>query len=166
MNKDTIALIISITSMIVALLSLSWNIYRDIVLKAKLKVRCMVSFISSPAFEKPLERVIISATNFGPGKIRLAMLFLKDTSFWTIITRKRKYAALIHDYTDPLSGKLPCELEVGEGRDYLFRFDKDCFLSERWTHIGVKDSFGRIHWAPKSNVKTAKQMYKDKFTKK
>lgn len=166
MNKDTIAIFISSASIIVAAFALGWNIYRDIILKARLKVACMVGFITYHNLKQPLDRVILSATNFGPGKIRCSMIFLRNTSILKRIFRKTKYAALIHNYTDPLSGQLPCELEVGEGRDFLFTFDKDCFLSEKWTHIGIKDSFGRIHWARKSNLKTAKQMYKDKFGEK
>lgn len=166
MNKELLPIIISFASIVLASLSLGWNIYRDIILKAKLKVRFMVGFVTSPVSQKPLERLVISATNFGPGKIRGTMLFLKESSLWKKLARKTKYAALIHDYTDRMSGNLPCELEIGEGRDFLLKFEKDCFLSEEWTHIGIKDSFGRIHWAPKCNVKIAREMYKKQFCEK
>jgi hypothetical protein len=163
MTKEMIALIISISSIMTASLSLGWNIYRDIILKAKLKVTCMVGFVIHPTLKTPMDKVFISVTNFGPGKIRCSMIFLRDTSLWKKITKKTKLAILIHDYEDHFSGQLPCELDVGDGRDFLFEFNKDCFLSEQWTHVGIKDSFSRIHWASKSNVKTARQLYKNKF---
>lgn len=163
MSKETIAILISVASILVASLSLGWNIYRDIILKAKLKVRFVVGLITHPNLNKPLERLIVSATNFGPGKIKCTMLFIKNSSLSKIITRKTQLAVLIHDYTDPLSGDFPCELDIGEGRDFLLKFSEDCFLSEDWTHIGIKDSFSRIHWAPKKNVTVAKKSYIEKF---
>ena len=166
MDKELFAVIISVASIVLASLSLGWNIYRDIVLKAKLKVRFMVGSVTTTVSQKPLLRLIISATNFGPGKIRCTMLFLKNSSLLKKLARKTKYAALIHDYTDQMSGNLPCELEIGEGRDFLLKFEKDCFLSESWTHIGIKDSFGRIHWASKRNVKAARKLYKEQFGEK
>ncbi len=94
------------------------------------------------------------------------MLIMKNSSLWKIITRKTKLAVLIHDYTDSMSGQLPCELDIGDGVDFLFKISEDCFLSEGWTHIGVKDSFSRIHWAPKRNVSVAKKSYLEKFKQK
>jgi hypothetical protein len=165
MSKESVAILISIASILLASLSLGWNIYRDIILKARLKVRFMVGVLHHPNFNKPLERLIVSTTNFGPGKIKCTMLFIKDSSFWKKITHKTKLAVLIHDYTDPLSGNFPCELDIGDGRDFLLQFSEDCFLSKDWTHIGIKDSYSRIHWAPKKNVNVARQEYMKKFKK-
>lgn len=162
MTQDSLAIIISSISILVAALALGWNIYRDIILKAKVKVKFMLGFITNPAMKKPLDRLILSATNFGPGKIRLTGLLLKESSPLKRITRKPKYGILIHDYTDPLSGQLPCDLEVGDGRDFLFKVKEDCFLAETWTHIGIRDSFGRIHWAPKKHVEEARESFKKK----
>ena len=94
MSKESIAILISIASILVASLSLGWNVYRDVILKAKLRVRFMVGLITHPTFNKPLERLIISATNFGPGKIRCTMIFIKNFSLWKKITRKTKLAVL------------------------------------------------------------------------
>ena len=75
MKQDNLAIIISSISIFIAALALGWNIYRDIILKAKVKVKFMLGFITNPAMKKPLDRLILSATNFGPGKIRLTGLF-------------------------------------------------------------------------------------------
>ena len=157
MNKETVAIILSIFSLLIAALSIGWNIYRDVILKARLKVHFMVGMIQHATFPEPLERLIVSATNFGPGKVKCSMLHLQNSSIWKRITKKNKHAILIHDYTDPLSSKLPCDLEIGEKADFLFKFEKDSFLLEDWTRIGVSDSFGRIHWAPKKDFIEAKK---------
>jgi hypothetical protein len=70
---------------------------------------------------------------------------------------------MIHDYQNPLSGQLPAYLDVGERIDLLIRYERDCFLSEDFTHIGLSDSFGRIHWASAKDVKQARKAYQKKF---
>ena len=69
----------------------------------------------------------------------------------------------MYDYTNPYSSKLPCELDVGEKRVWPLPFDKDCLLSEAFTHIGICDTFGRIHWAPKKDVAKARKEYREKY---
>ena len=165
MPLGILALVISLFSILIAALSLGWNIYRDIVLKAKVRVRFMLGSITNPALKKPLDRLILSATNFGPGKIRLTGILLKESSFLKRPTNKWKYAILIHDYTAPLSGQLPCDLEVGDGRDFLFKIKTDCFLAHKWTHIGIRDSFGRVHWAPKKHVTEAREAFTETTSK-
>lgn len=145
---------------IIALFGLAWKIYKDLVLKPRIKVRFrVITLVSSMSQESPTKLDVI-VVNFGPGKIRLnGPLNLRKKAF----LRKTKHAILIHDYKDPLSARFPCELEVGEEKDFFLQFDKNCFLKEHYTHIGVKDSFGRIHWAPKKHFKEVKKTYKKWF---
>ena len=51
MPTDQLALIVSIASAAVACLALGWNIYRDVVLKAKVVVSFSVVFIGSVEFQ-------------------------------------------------------------------------------------------------------------------
>ncbi len=166
MNKANFALIISFLSIFIAVLSLGWNIYRDIVLKARVKVKCMIGFLTNPKMDRPLERIFITVTNFGPGKVQITSLLLKEESFFKKILRKTKLGVLIHDYTDPLSAQIPCELDVGNNKNFLFKVSDDLFLAEAWTHVGIRDSFGRMHWAPKRQVSMAKYSLKEKLLKK
>lgn len=77
--------------------------------------------------------------------------------------RREQHAFLIHDYTNPLSGQLPKKLEVGEGLDLLFPYDVDCMLKEGYSHIGINDSFGRVHWAPKKQVKETIEKWRSDY---
>jgi len=70
---------------------------------------------------------------------------------------------MLHDYSNPLSGKLPARLEVGETIHLLIPYDEDCFLREKDTHIGLSDSFGRVHWAPARDVTKAKREFRKDF---
>lgn len=159
MSDENIAIYISIASAGVALFALGWNVYRDVILKPRIKVRLSVTTIIHPPIKEE-DRVTINVVNFGPGNIRLTRpLVLKNKKF----LRKTKHAILIDDYTDPFSAKLPCDMKVGDEKNILLKFNKDCFLKKQFTHIGIKDSFGRIHWAPRKHFRRAKHTFKIRF---
>jgi hypothetical protein len=63
-------------------------------------------------------------------------------------------------YNNPTDGSLlPCKLDVGDTATFLFDYDAP-FIEQRFTHIGIRDSFGRIHWAARRDVRLAKRLYK------
>jgi len=164
MSTTGIALLISIVSVCIALVSLGWNVYREIILKPRIKVRLQISEILT--YGEPLgtnrpTKIDITATNFGPRDIRLQGLCSKNKRLF----RKTKWGFLFHGVTDPLSQKFPCKLEVGEKVTFLLPFEKRSFLSEKvpFTHFGIFDSFGRKHWVPKKDINRAKEAYQKEF---
>ena len=159
---EKLAIVISIFALVTSFLALGWNIYRDVILKPRLKVRLMLSFIAHGEYESPT-KISITATNFGPNKIICSSISGKNATLWRRVSRKIAYAFIVHDYKDPYSSKLPCELSVGEKCNLFLSFDKKCFLSEPLTHIGITDSFGRTHWAPKKDVVKLRKEYKKKI---
>jgi hypothetical protein len=165
MTTAEIAIIISIISAAIAGLSLGWNIYREVVLKAKIKISFGIRTIIQYGNPVRPEYVNISATNHGPGSVNLSMVQMKDSSWWRWLFRKEKYAAVIHDFKNPLSGQLPHRLEVGEKIDLLFHYNGDCMLKNGWSHIGISDYFGRTHWAESKQVKEAIDRWNKDFGK-
>ena len=163
MNTAEIALIISIVSALIAMLSLGWNIYRDIILKAKVRIDFGIKMIVQYLNPDRPEYIIITATNHGPGAVTLSMVYAKISSWWKWVLRKEKFAVVMHDFLNPKSGQLPHKLEVGEGIDLLFHYNADCLLKEGFTHVGIRDSFGRIHWAKSKNVREAVQRWERDF---
>lgn len=157
------AVLIAAFSLVISAVSLGWNIYRDIILKPRLKMGFVLCELLHPTFKKQMITLSLSATNIGPGEIKCNMIMLRESNWWRRILRKTKYAMLLHDYENPLSGQLPAKLGVGEAVDLLIRYQPDCFLGERWTHIGLKDSFGRLHWASSREVAIARKSFKRDF---
>jgi len=163
MNKDEIAILVSLISLGVAALALGWNIYRDIILKPKLRVSVKKALIAVEGFPNK-NHFIISAVNFGPGIINLNIIRFMHSSLFKKIFRKWKHGVLIHDYRNPLSGQLPSKLDIGEKIDLIFPWD-DCLCKKNPTHIGIADSFGRTHWAPKKQVKKVNKEWNAEFGK-
>jgi hypothetical protein len=164
MSAAQVALLISVGSMLVAATSLGWNIYRDVIRKPKLRITLMVGAVIFSR-EKHSDRVVITVTNFGPGKTHAKMLQLRKSSFWRRLFRQEQFAALLHDYEDSLSGRLPAPLDVGEKVDLTFRFAPNLFLVEDFTQLGISDPFGRVYWCKKSDYRRARHNYRDLLTK-
>ena len=151
--------------MLVAAISLGWNIYRDVIIKPKLRISVRVGKVVRERPEQNLDRVIVSITNFGPGKTRAEMLRLQVFSWWPrVLLRQKRYGVVIFDYRDPLSGQLPAKLDVGDKVDLTFRFADDLFLlNEEFTRVGIADPFGRVHWCARSEYRRAQKEYREQF---
>jgi hypothetical protein len=161
MNHSTLPILISVFSLLLAAFSLGWNIYRDVVMKAKLRLNIICGEVHHPTFKNPEERISVSVTNHGPGKSRACMLVLRKVSWWRKVFRKIKTAILLHDFEDPLSGNLPQDLEVGDKVDLTFRFLENLFIKEDWNQIGITDPFGSTHWCKKKDYLQAKKSFLD-----
>lgn len=164
MNTQNIAIILSVFSICVAALSLGWNIYRDVILKPLLKVSIARVVVASGMAENSV-KLMISGVNFGPGRVRLNIIRFMHSSILKRCFRKWKHGVLIHDYRNPISGQLPTTLDVGEKVDLLFAWDEENICSTNPSHIGISDSFGRTHWAPKKEIKKTMKSWKKDFKK-
>lgn len=158
-----LAILISIFSVAVSSLSLGWNIYRDIVLKAKVRVSFGICSIAQQGVKPSPTVISIVATNHGPGPVKLNIVSMKDSSFIKKLLRKEKFGVVLHDWTNPLSGQLPHKLEVGEEFRLLFPYDEECMLKQGWLYIGISDTYDRVHWASKKQVKNAIDKWKKDF---
>ena len=161
MTVSQVAIAISCFSTLIALFALGWNIYRDIVLKPKVKVTLQVSEILTQGVheEKRPTKIMLKATNFGPGHVVLNGI----SGFNKHFLRKRKWFVMLHDYTDPYSRRFPCKLEIGEECIFFFKFKEDSFLKENVQNIAIYDSFGRHHWVPKKDIELSKKFYQKTF---
>ncbi|HEU0050308.1 MAG TPA: hypothetical protein VFQ43_22160 [Nitrososphaera sp.] len=84
--------------------------------------------------------------------MKLDSLFLRKFSIGKKITRRIEHAYLMHDFKHPFGGHLPAELETGQRIDLSFAPDQCKFLDDNFTHIGISDSFGRLHWCKKRDM--------------
>ncbi len=158
-----IPIAISIFSLMVSGISLGWNIYRDVVLKARLKVKFYIAHLISVGQHQNDTYVLLSATNFGPGEVICNLVCMKYRPFFVVSKKEYKQGMIMHDYKNPLSAQLPHKLKVAETMQLLFKYDKDIFLKDKITHIGICDSFGREHYASRKDVQEAIKTFKKDF---
>lgn len=161
-----ISTIVSIVALVVAALALGWNIYRDVVLRARVKVRLAVVQIisgsegvaaSGPSYIRLL------VTNLGPGPVQIDGIAGMIAPWWRRLFRGRQYFVVLQDHTNPLSTQLPRRLQVGENATVLLPHEQRSFLNGAVTHFGVSDSFGRAHYAPKRDLRESKKHHRKDF---
>ncbi|MDD8019896.1 MAG: hypothetical protein PHU81_01740 [Acidobacteriota bacterium] len=163
---NNIAIWISIFSLIIAGISLSWNIYKEL-RKPKLKL----SLSLAPQYLK------IYATNAGPGDITISnlailkarwfllkKLFKKDTYEYMQLASTRLLSQSFKEYrslgTQSPMPVLPKPLGIGEMDVLEIDLDKtDCLKRKDFIRVGIVDSYGRIHWASRKNYKRIKKEF-------
>jgi hypothetical protein len=156
---------ISVLSLILSSLALGWNVYRDIVLKARVRVRFAVVSLVTPGQRTGHEEQFlrIGITNHGPGTVTVEMIAGRMSPWWRSLLRIPRHFVILNDYTNPLNPKLPNKLQIGDNINLLLPYNEKCLLSGEATHIGVTDSFGRTHFAPSKDLAEARGQFAKDF---
>ena len=171
--ETILAILISVAALLISAFALGWNVYRDVILKPRLKVTMQISNILHG--DKKLGPYIdIAATNLGPGFItcdsvliaRKSKLIFLGRWILKLLKKNSKYGFVMHDYNNLYSAHLPKKLEVGERMTLLFPEEKNAFLAVDPTHVGIRDSFGRLHWSTRGSLKITKNDFFKDFPKK
>ncbi|WP_139194498.1 hypothetical protein [Roseovarius tolerans] len=176
------ALIISLFSLCLAFAAFVWNVWSKFIFP-KAKVRVFLSVVhcdlatghiiaennqgdfpggwSKSDLEYPCVR--ISATNFGPGAIKLQSAIAKKSRFSTFSPGA---VGLLNPYNNypsnlssngPFSGGLPANLEVGEEFSVYFPIEPAWTSTENLTKFGFLDVFGRYHYCKTRDVQSLRR---------
>lgn len=156
---------ISVLSLIFSGIALGWNVYRDVILKARVKVSVSVIHVVDPGqrFNEGDQFIRIGVSNHGPGPVQIQMIVGERAGFWRRLSRRAQHFFVLADHTNPLSPKLPAKMEVGDTVSLLLPYDERSFLNGAATHVGISDSFGRSHFAPRRQLRTAKAQFTKDF---
>jgi hypothetical protein len=148
-------LIMSLSSLLIAALALGWNIYRDVIMKGRVKMTFGWCSIIAGQEITP-DMIMISGVNHGPGKLVIQSIVLKKTSLLKFLSRKSEKSWIkLTERPSEGSDELPKELDVGDELLLLFPSSVE-FAGADFSHIGLKDNFGRMHWAKKKDVQKFK----------
>ncbi len=161
-NKLKFSDVIALLALAVSGFSIFWNIYRDILLKARMKVRVQVSEMIQSGSTQRNSFIDITATNHGPGAITCESIHARRRALFRWL--KPRYLFIVPDYTNPLSTQLPKKLEVGEKITLFLPYKEKAILARKPTHLGIRDSFGRVHWADSNSLEEAIKTYLKDFS--
>ena len=146
--------IISIVALLVAILSVAWNIYRDLGLKSRLQVSIMAGRFG----DSPTGHLCFNVVNCGTTQAEVRLLISRHS-------RRGEYwmnpYMIVEDTLAPDSAVLPTTIKPAETVRYNVPIDADCCLASKPISLGVFDSFQRNHWAPKKHVRLAVKWYSD-----
>ena len=155
---------------LVSVFALVWRIYSFYSARKKPRLRVSVHIvqIKSGRLVWPLSidseytsadpiYVGIEVINYGPGRIKIAMTEGKAGPWW----HRKKKNLMIPELS---MGELPHWLDEGSKVDLLVPYNKDCVLGRKHLfHLGVRDGYGRYHWAPNKQLRIAKKFYSRDF---
>ena len=159
------AVIISGLALVVSAFALGWNVYRDVILRARVRVHvAVVSLVTPGESTESVPRFIrIEATNHGPGPVEITNIGGKAASLRRRVRRQVQPFVLKLDFANPLSSTVPRRLDVGETATFLLPYDDKSVLGTDVTHIAVYDSFGREHLAPRRDIHAAIHRFREDF---
>ncbi len=149
MDKATLAIIISSISAAIAGLSLGWNIYRDVILKPRLKVNFEVRTLFTPRINTLSKFISISAANLG-------------TRSTTIQNIRAKWKTELIMVTN-LSLEIPKRLEASEKVQFQLPYNTGyCeFLLGDCRGVGLEDAFGKIHWVKRKDFEKVREKWQE-----
>jgi hypothetical protein len=105
----------------------------------------------------------LEATKHGPGEIVCKGAIAKTGSFLRLLFTEFPYGFIVPDHGHPLCSRLPRRIDVGDKVSIIFPYNQGCFLANLPKRIGISDSFGRTHWAPRRELKHAHRQYLKDF---
>src|SRR5208283_2922760 len=76
-HHENLTITISVLAFVVSGVSLGWNIYRDVILKARVRVRFSFSQVVHSAGAPESPHLGLSAVNLGPGDVTLEMPIIR-----------------------------------------------------------------------------------------
>lgn len=152
----------STIALILAIFTLGWNIFRDVVNRNRVRVTGLIGPLVGPA-DKTTDHchIVITAVNCGPAPNTLSGISLQKSKFG----KRPEYAFALEDWKNPHSARFPHTFGVGEQAQYIFPFNKGCLLKMEPTKIGLWDVFGKTHWMNRRVVKRMVGAWQKEFQK-
>jgi hypothetical protein len=163
-SRQEAALLISVIALLISMFALGWNVYRDILLRPRMSVFFAAVKIGTPGpqFAAAQRFLQIRVTNLGPGIVTITGLEMRIAPLWRRLLRRVELYALLLPGDINQNSALPSRLEVSETARYYFRPEDLLQPGSRErakvTHIGVHDSFGRSHFAPRAELRRLRQL--------
>jgi hypothetical protein len=151
---------LSVVAIVLSAISLGWNIYRDVVLKPRIKVSAKVCALMQMGVNtKPPIKLMVTAVNFGPGDVYCQGVIARRSNIWRRFTRRVDNWFIVQESPD-----LPQKLGVGQSLNVLLPYEKAGIIEHPFTHIGISDSFSRVHWVSRSDQKRLRAQIRKDFS--
>ncbi|MBI4257910.1 MAG: hypothetical protein HY619_03050 [Thaumarchaeota archaeon] len=157
-------IVISVVSLCIAAFSLGWNVYRDVVLKGRIRISLSIGNIVGPETEASPEMIFLSGVNLGPGKVTLDMIrTVTYKRFLRCLRIIERHSLVVNDYRNPMTTPLPSTVDVGQRFNVLLPYSKTGLLAQQFSRIGLGDSFGRAHWVSSKDLRRARRQHVKDF---
>src|SRR5271166_1163801 len=156
-HHENLTIGLSVFAVGVSLFSLGWNVYRDIILKPRFRVRLRIAeYPSDISHQGPPEPwwvgnlngawvpyLELSVVNLGPGLVVVGAAVIKVGGLVERVPAEN----------------LGTRLEKGERVVIMLPNAKECVLDKKPRRIGIRDTFARVRWAPRKDLDQVQREY-------
>jgi hypothetical protein len=166
-NVAWLSLVVSMLSFVVSAFAVGWNVYRDAIRKPRLAVSLSAGWSKDHSGEHPkiVHLLALSVVNRGPGKVKCEYVVFRTRPAWQALFGRRTWAAVPNDPDAYFDGLERLESLIEEADGFKCTFEYDGILDELphpdWggIQIGVRDSYGQFHWAPKRDLREVQKRW-------
>lgn len=160
---DAVAIITAILSICISMLTLGWTIYRDVIQKPRFRVDVGLKSLMQAGRKPDGPHIFVEALNLGPTSNRVGFVFAQK-SWWERKRRPKAAHVFIYpDFSHPAATPAGSRIKVGDKATFVIPYNKDSFLKEEFTQVGVADGFDRLHWASRKQLRDVRKKYLERF---
>lgn len=177
MQTSDYAFYISILALLVSLGALAWNVWQKFIfVRPTIQVSFNLGSIMLPhdaGSYRPSGNKLLTlvATNMGPGPAILTGCIVKTRASGMNFRNELGMINPIHGdpmaaspaSIGPFSGGLPAKIDAGDSKTFYFPYEEGGFLAKPVSVIGVVDSYRRMSWCRKSDVRLIVTKYRNDF---
>ena len=156
------ALLLSVVSLVLASISIAWNIYKDVFLRPRSHITGYKSFINNGEQEHG-PYITLRLTNLGPGKIIVTGIVAKESGFLKRVFQRKHGIQLNYDWENQFNTAMPMTADSAESVQQLLRYEESCVLKTRIRSLGFIDSRFKYHWISKEDLRKLKQVFGEDF---
>jgi hypothetical protein len=146
-NEVNGEMVLSVTSLVLSLIAIGWNIYRDVI-KGRLKVQLYVA-----TDQGGRQTLLVKVVNHGPGIVQVQGITYRparDSAGKAVLWVAKP------DSRNPIATAFPARLEIGQEARLVFPLRGNFLEVPGLETIGITDSFGRAHWVSKRDIENAR----------
>jgi hypothetical protein len=170
-NRTWLPLALSTLSLGVSAVALGWNVYRNMIFKPRLAVSFFYAgrdrqgglanlTTGEPEMFHSVHEVRLSIVNYGPGRVRCEYAVVRVRPAWQALFGRSTWRMLLKP-DGTRYRELPAFIEVADRLELPMKgeafFLEENAFKRNPTQFGVRDSYGRFHWAPKRDLREARK---------
>lgn len=160
---ENISLGIAVISICIAMFTAGWTFYRDAIQTPTFRVSIAIKSIYQAGQDPIGPNIFLEALNMGPLPNRLGVAWCRKSWWQRYRKPKESLAHIYSDYGHVAATQSGQRIEVGDTGTHVFPYDGDCFLKFDWVEVGVAHGYGRMHWAPRSQLRQVLKKYRADF---
>lgn len=162
-SLELTSIIIAIVAICVSMFTAGWTVYREAIQRPKFRVSIAIKSVYQAGHEPIGPDIFVEVLNLGPLPNRLGLVWCRKSWWQRRVNPTKSLAHIASDYGHIATTTSGERIEVGDTGTHVSPYNVDCFLNGDWSQVGVTDGYGRNHWAPRKQLREAREQYRREF---